>query len=355
MNNIKTYNIPTINPEIPSVSYFQSSGDIEYKREMKFTNNKNLAEPGDLVLSNGNEVWFCSLDYFIANGGYPNTPDYNEVYPTGVVVVPASHTTDGSVRICSLKYMDYTNREGSDKPVGIYWGAYNYDIQDLTDYDDSTLQTYIPGTTTVSTGEYGMLATNYHKNRNEVNIDDPGTYWSQFRRLDEMGYYPSPYNRDGSKSSIYHAEDTLLSDMNGKTNTSIMADFSENGYGYDLDDLKNIYDQEYTPAALACMSYSPKWNGESTYFDYGEYDDFDRSWYLPSIGELGYLVARMEVIDRVRRYFGAAPLWNIYLWSSTECSQNNAWRLRLYEGYFGYVNANAKRGSYLSVIAFASF
>jgi len=101
--------------------------------------------------------------------------------------------------------------------------------------------------------------------------------------------------------------------MNGKANTEVLRAFTDNGEGYNLSGVRNLKDYRYCTAAIACLAHNP--NNGGGYFNYE--DGEDRGWYLPSIGELGYFVARMEKIDRVRRFFGAEPLWNMWLWSST--------------------------------------
>lgn len=350
MNNVKTYNVRTDVNITPSVQYFTSDNTVNYKKDLKFTTDKTEAEPGDLVMSNNGRVYFTTLDYYISNGKYFYDEDGNELYPTGVVVVPASHTEDGTVRICSLKYADYNNRLGSNTHIDMYWGAYNQEIEDLTAYDYDTCQTYVPGTTTVSTGDGGLIPTDYHKVKSEANQDDPGTYWHWDRDHDGYAYIPSPYNADSTKSEIYHTEGTVLADMNGKANTEVLRAFTDDDEGYNLSGVRNLKDYGYCTAAIACLAHDP--NNFEGYFNYE--DGEDRGWYLPSIGELGYLVARMEKIDRVRRFFGAEPLWNMWLWSSTQFSKTYAWRLSLGENDFGNVDVNTKGGSG-SVIPFAAF
>ena len=351
MNNVKTYNTRVNINVTPSVAYYKTLEDVAYEKGFKFTSDKTKAKAGDLVVSNSNSLYFTDLDFYIGNGKYFYDGDDDNLYPTGVVVVPADHTDDGTVRICSLNYVDYKNREGSYKPVSIYWGAYDKEIEDLTDYDLDTAQSYIPGTTTTSTGNNAYIPTNNHRVKHEHNIDDQATYWHWCREVDGDSYFPSPYNANETKSTIYHTSDTLLADMDGKANTEILRTFTNDGDGYSLDNVLNVSSSSYCTAAIACLAYRASFFGD-TYFDYS--NDETRGWYLPSIGELGYLCARIEKIDRVRRFFGAAPLWNTWLWSSTEYSQYNAWDLNLYEDYFGYVY-NTNKYNNGSVVAFAAF
>lgn len=124
MNNyINTYTDDTVNSNKPSVSYYKSLGKLVYSKDYRCTTNKSEAKPGDIVLSlptSNNFNYFVSPDYYNVNASRISGSTY---YPMGVVVVPSSHTEDSTVRIVSIKYMDYNNPvDGSDKPVEIYWG-----------------------------------------------------------------------------------------------------------------------------------------------------------------------------------------------------------------------------------------
>jgi hypothetical protein len=122
---------------------------------------------------------------------------------------------------------------------------------------------------------------------------------------------PSPYLTVDGKNEpnpAYYAEisgyNNALSDFTGLSNTQILVE---------LDSAKHR-------AANHCWTYS---DGVST-----------TQWYLPSIGELGYMMPRVNEINA-----GLAAVFAVQLdsscicWSSSECSSNTAYTVQTNVGY----------------------
>lgn len=170
--------------------------------------------------------------------------------------------------------------------------------------------TAVPGTSTTSTDTSSYTPTNYHKVKYLANTTDPGTSW---HGSSSSSPSPSPYTATGTKSTVYHTSGQALADMDGKTNTdTIIAATTANWYSGSNDNSEKVVNSSNTgnyPAACCCRRYSCK--NASLNFRTG-------NWYLPSVGELGYLVARFEEIDRSRRMLGSKSMFDTKLFSSTE-------------------------------------
>ena len=54
--------------------------------------------------------------------------------------------------------------------------------------------------------------------------------------------------------------------------------------------------------------------------------------YIPSLGELYFMLAHFTRINAALEAVGGEPLRNDWYWSSTQYSATNAWRLNLYDG-----------------------
>ena len=77
-------------------------------------------------------VWDGSKKRFFRFSDNP-TDNIKNYTPIGVVVVPASHTDDGTARVMSLASMDYNNPDNgnTDGHTNTYWGGYAYDVPNL--------------------------------------------------------------------------------------------------------------------------------------------------------------------------------------------------------------------------------
>ena len=249
--------------------------------------------------------------------------------PIGVVVVPASHTDDGTARIISLAAMDYNNPDNGNTSghVDIYWGGYDYDVPNLdyktaipyitnTGYSGLTSAQTLVGWWTSGIGP--KFSSDYYDNE-YPNPYDEGTCFGR----DDSLLSPSPYLTGGAKNEIYHSTantGNILADMNGKGNTEKIL-VVDNGNSTAWQTASTIINTGRTetihPAAQCC------WRFHTTGTTQGD-------WYLPSAGELGYLTARWKAIntsiDKLASLgFSALSLpFNEQLWSSTEYSDNAA-------------------------------
>lgn len=357
------------------------------------TTNKALANVGDIAIGYiqydyedcDSGVWFVDpadydwykLEYNVNNTEYFVEEIGSIYFALGIVVVPASHTQDGSVKIVSLKYMDYEHPEGSDNPVEMTWGALPADLQNWQNITQSKMLRYTPGTTTtqIGTTNQANLPTNYGTRIAKNNPDDLNTHWGYIFSL-----IPSPYNNSGEFNTMYDTADQVLAYKNGKQNTQLIKNSTNWNIG---DQVTNVtydvqmdeYDNEilvaddpdmYT-AAFSCLNYTPtcyreEIDGNSVV--QVEKKPFDLSyicngkfkageWYLPSVTELSYLMARLSEINNSRNKLELNPIQEVYLYTSNAESSDVVWNV----AFRAYMAICCRReiSSYCSVLAFASY
>ena len=248
------------------------------------------AKVGDVAYWDGSQVKTTPLS------------NYNTTLGTavGVVVVPEGFAPDGKVRICSLYGVDASGNtvsKYSGETVG--WGQKdtdtsltNYTMIPTTDNNGSTstgsyTEGYLPSDNFTGTTSYVDLKAKYSKTSNLI---------------------PSPYLGEEPNPEYYKAIDgnNALSDFNGLSNTQTLVGLGSN------------YE-----AANACWKYK---DGSS-----------NLQWYLPGMGELGYIMPRFNEINNVINSLGGlAVASNYYLWSSSEFGTRYAYYLSTFAGYVGY-------------------
>ena len=251
----------------------------------------------DICLVNNN-----TLDKIIVDGEEYSLDIYpKEQYtPIGVVVVPASHTDDGTARIISLVLMStrHPNNGDSNDNTHLLCGGRGYDIPELGTHSDIV---YISNDISNINGTQVLLGV-------ADSITDailPCDYFTKYNNpFDKYTYYmtenedgnlndkaaPSPYLNNGNKNLIYHSTENTgncLADMDGKGNTEkiLAVDNSYSTSWQTANTIQNIHDDEFIhPAAQCCWRYHTIGTQQG-------------DWYLPSLGELGYLVARLKSIN----------------------------------------------------------
>ena len=319
----------------PNVSHCVQENHVHY--------NPILPSPKDIVGSvayyDGATVKFALKDDYTSAMGTP----------IGVVVIPQTHMDDGKCRVMSLANMSYktpetgtlvatSNADAKTAGANLMWGVSNNDIAELTNYDKVVT---VDGATTASTG---YLPSDYYIGtdgavNNEV---DTETAWGT-----STPQSPSPYLSDGSKNPLYFTAGQSLCDMNGKSNTNILVNLSAIS-AQTSGAFENV--QANYPAAMACHIYHTSGTNQG-------------DWYLPAMGELGYLYARAKKINEVLTSLGSSAVgygvptdWTMlgsWLWSSSEYSGGLS-RYLNDDGYVGNRNKDDSRG-YYRVRAFAAF
>lgn len=253
---------------------------------------------GDIAYWNGSKVETVSSSKWNTSLGTP----------IGVVVIPRGMLPDGKVRIIGLSNVDTLGAPSSDY-LNIPWnntGNYfdtpllNYNAVPITDNNSSNSNGSNPGGNLPSDDIDNFIG--------PTSFIDPLTkYRSAY--LNSL-YIPSPYLGDNSTFNTEYNKDisgynNLLSDFNGLTNTQTLV-----GLGSDYE------------AANACWNYNGGVSGTGL------------QWYLPAMGELGFLIPRLKTINNALSMIGMTVEKMIYfdynnLWSSTEGGEEEASLLTL--------------------------
>ena len=234
--------------------------------------------------------------------------------PIGVVVVPEGFAPDGKPRIVSLLYVDASGNT-STSSKSMKWGPTGTDTS-LTNFD-RVPTTDNNGSTSTGSNSYGYLPSDNFTGA--TSFVDPKVKYSQTSKL-----IPSPYLGDVPNPE-YNKEisgyNNALSDFNGLSNTETLIGLGE----------------DYV-AANAAYKYN---DGAS-----------NLQWYLPAMGELGYLMPRFNEINSVITALGGVAVASSFLWSSSEYSSNYAYSLNTNSGY---VLNYGKNDYYNCVRPFSSF
>lgn len=232
-------------------------------------------QPGQTVVSkkrgNVGDIVYFNNNYELSACSLSN---YNESLGpvVGVVVVPDNFLFGGYARFINLEAL---NDEG-----------YCYDQYAIVDYP---LDNFIK-----------VAANNDDGYRNFVDIVE--------YNVNAASNQISPYLSEGSIKPNVNYQATYvgtsllnaLGDSFGLANTNTLIDYY-NG------------DSEFYPqAARVCFNYRNN----------------SIKWYLPAMGELGFLAAKLTTINASLEAIGADPIdFTTGLWSSTEFSSGGAWAL----------------------------
>ena len=325
---------------LPNVSSIEESGNVYING--RFT-SKEKAEAGTIIAYHEHTTGEKEIKYIV-----PEAFDKTDPYwvADAVVVVPYSHTGDGTVRAMGLNYASVDTPATGGAASGICWG-FDFDILGLSNY----------------TG--GIKFTNHNDQTSSYGIDNEvylpsdafsGTkvnpYDTETKYAATANYAPSPYNEDGSKNDAYHSLGAFssvisnsLKDMDGKGNTLvILRKLNQNYLGQTLyaATLDNAVSKTYNsislelfPAACACARYSSVLKPctiDTTKTLEENIAANAMPWYLPACGEVGYSFVRRGRIQYAMSQIGATAYNSGTLWSSSETNDTCAWYLVLSDG-----------------------
>ena len=212
--------------------------------------------------------------------------------PVGVVMIPENFLPDGKARIISLNYVVYNGSED------LVWDSYGWE-GDITDSPAPNFNNF-PTTDnagSTSTGSFSQGCLPSDRTDSDKWISGTQSYVDPLARYNsqalEWGYYPmipSPYIGEEFNPAYSEATDggNALSDFNGLSNTQLLVSA---GTRY--------------AAAHACWNYKDAANS-------------NLQWYLPAMGELGFLMARYELINTSIQAIGGTPVEESDFWSSSE-------------------------------------
>ena len=256
---------------------------VRYQKKIK-----QLAKVGDIAYWDGSSVKTTPLSSWKTSLGTP----------VGVVMIPENFLPDGKARIISLNYVVYNGSED------LVWDSYGWE-GDITDSPAPNFNNF-PTTDnagSTSTGSFSQGCLPSDRTDSDEWISGTQSYVDPLARYNsqalEWGYYPmipSPYIGEEFNPAYSEATDggNALSDFNGLSNTQLLVN---GGTRYE--------------AAHACWNYKDVTNGAD-----------GLQWYLPAMGELGFLMPRFELINTSIQAVGGTPLGNTSYYSSTEYSED---------------------------------
>ena len=263
--------------------------------------------------------------YLYNNGTTGTTANSNVV---GVCVIPDGLLPDRKARFMSVKAITTASTAGSTSENGIIWSS-NYSRTILPKQ-----YTEVP-CVGLNEGEGTGVITNQveHSNNNGYMPSDsengnftaltnPYDSVTMFAYNDSDHHIPSPFMNNGAFNENYStlfttggtAINNALSDFDGFRNTQIL-----------------IKDADVV-AAKHCAIFNPGYR--------------EGEWYLPAVGELGFIMPRFKVINSKLSALGTSGVQldgGDNYWSSTECAGSGAWCVLTYDGL---VNGNGKNDGF---------
>ena len=263
--------------------------------------------------------------YLYNNGTTGTTANSNVV---GVCVIPDGLLPDRKARFMSVKAITTASTAGSTSENGIIWSS-NYSRTVLPKQ-----YTEVPcvglnedeGTGVITnqvehSNDNGYMPSD-SENGNFTALTNPYDSVTMFAYDDSGHHIPSPFMNNGAFNENYStlfttggtAINNALSDFDGFRNTQIL-----------------IKDADVV-AAKHCAIFNPGYR--------------EGEWYLPAVGELGFIMPRFKVINSKLSALGSSGVQldaSSYYWSSTEYDADDAWRVNPFSGDVG---GNGKDDNY---------
>lgn len=271
--------------------------DSEYQT---FKDGEDYVTPNICLINENNTVRLAPIPMLAGDVAYwdgskvrtTSHSNWNESLgpAIGVVVIPKGFAPDGKIRIIGLNSVRNTGSSSSSYNE-IEWGGYGINTS-LTYYTKVPITNNIGSASTGSTN-YGYLPSDATWFSGMTSfVDSKAKYYST--SISDL--IPSPYLGDEPNPEYYKVLEgnNVLSDFNGLNNTETLVGL---GSGY--------------TAANAAWKYKDGSNGLS-----------GLQWYIPAMGELGYLMARLNEINATITALGglAIPSSGLF-WSSSEYSR----------------------------------
>jgi hypothetical protein len=202
--------------------------------------------------------------------------------PVGVVMIGEGFAPDGRARIIALDLMKNMILQIKKKELPIP----TFDYLITTDN---------VGSTTNGFDEFGSLPSDIFEDYGIQSFVDNKSYYPDLG----ISMIPSPYLGDTPNPAYYQEIEggNAFSDFNGLSNTQLLVN---DGTNYQ--------------AAQACWNYKDATNGAD-----------GLQWYLPAMGELGYLMPRFNLINESIQAVGGAGIDDCDIYSSSGCFTNQSY------------------------------
>ena len=262
--------------------------------------------------------------YLYNNGTTGTTANSNVV---GVCVIPDGLLPDRKARFMSVRGITTASTAGSTSENGIIWSS-NYSRTVLPkqytevpcvglNEDEGTGVI----TNQVEHSNYDGYMPSDSENGNFTALKNPYDSVTMFAYDDSDHHIPSPFMNNGAFNENYStlfttggtAINNALSDFDGFRNTQIL-----------------IKDADVV-AAKHCAIFNPGYR--------------EGEWYLPAVGELGFIIPRFKEINSKLLALGPSGVQldgDYNYWSSTEYDEYYAWSVSIANGFVVY---NGKDGN----------
>lgn len=306
----------------------------------------DLVEDTGVVTYNVQKLKINLGDYYYSDGTCSSELDTSKT-PIGICVIPYNFVPDGKARVMSLKNMSVKTPEQGSTVNGddinntyIFWGQNGVDTK-LPNLD----QVVCGGTGTTALSTVVRLK-NYAYLPSDItdwnsNLSYSGDTSTHYFYDNSDGHAISPYlttggtlefNTEYIKTDSPSSSANCLSDLNGVSNTDILCSLHTGQTDWETaSSITNEPSQGYSPAAVCCRRYAPSENTKG-------------KWYLPAMGELGFIMPRFNFINKKLSKLGtsvAVQLSSDYLyWSSSEYGSLNARLLLTGNGNVVGINKN---------------
>ena len=314
------------------INYITDQGGQRFPKAPNYNNepivpsvNKEKAKAGDILLAKADgqkifvtpEMWTENKDL------YENIKDGSDPLwtPIGIVVVPYTHTPDGTVRCCAMDYTSLqfeTNYRALSKAIlyfrnntevedlktnkyGVYGGCW---VLRYSSVDNNLIIHAAPSFTTDGN------TTNSSFSGSPITFGFPDIYAKAYRT--DSGALQNPYKGPNSDRS-----DQFYTNLTDEWTASL--DLRMDGQG-STEFMFDVYDKWYEDSALsenqdAQIDYtlSPALGYIKNYQTVGTKQ---LDWYVPSIGEFAFFYARLweiyntsnQRLDSTAAYFTSTPI-----------------------------------------------
>ena len=313
------------------------------QERVTFLNSTDYIEPHvDLVEDTGVVTYNVQKfkinlgDYYYSDGTCSSELDTNKA-PIGICVIPYNFVPDGHARVMSLKNMCVkTPEQGSTNDESIAWGQYGVDTK-LPNLD----QVAYGGTHNTALSTVVGLKGNAYLPSDRTdwasNLSYSGDTSTHYLYSDSDGHAIDPYlttggtlefNTEYIKTDSPSSSANCFSDLNGVSNTDVLCSLHTGQADWETASaITNNSSQGYSPAAVCCRRYAPSENTKG-------------KWYLPAMGELGFIMPRFNFINEKLSKLGTSVAVQLSsgdnYWSSSEYDSDNARRLLTYNGRVDY-------------------
>lgn len=280
---------------------------------------------GDILCAkaDGTKCVFDAEDYSdIAN---------TEWTPIGVVVIPPSHDVYGT---------------GEGAAIGLQWLSYHRPNEPYYSYDytlsSNTINQFTHGVRGITSDNYidgfNYIGTPNNQKKYIVGLrDNPETFPMDFPTdkhysiticnddnntsyMNNFDYscVPSPYRTDGSRNPLYYNNslgNNGFSDFTGKEETDKMVKYiTDTVTYYDWKNVTSLYELQ-----SGCLNYEANFSIVTmSAYRYSSVGTNEGDWYIPSVGECGYIKSRFITINHVlhllTKYYGSTTNNQYYLY-----------------------------------------